>query len=288
MTRIDPYQDSDAADVSALFGRIPTLPSTSEASFRAFTEMGFNRGARDFRVVRDEVRVVGVLTSTLLLDVDPPLRHFRIAIDPEYRRRGLGRRLLDEVEAQGGAPRLQCNSQRSWGQANEALEHVGFRVAHTERLMRLSGPPTTIDLPQGVSLRPATPADDEHWMALHRTGYEHREDFFPLEPSDLESERGQDGFVLLLAEHEGAPVGLCHGVHHEPGEALINSVVVHPRVRGRGVGGALMVAVIAQLQRDRPVVTLNVQATNTSAIGLYERLGFVTYDEILTYQRDAR
>ncbi|MBV1857460.1 MAG: GNAT family N-acetyltransferase [Nannocystaceae bacterium] len=285
MITIESYRDTHATAVAMLFDRIPELPSTSEKSFRSFAAMAFNRGARDFLVARDGTRIVALLTSTVLDDASPSIRHFRVAVDPAYRRRGIGRRLLSEVEVQGEAPILQCNSQRSWATANEALERAGFHVAHTEHLMRLEQAPPSLSAPPAFTVRKATESDDSDWMALHRRGYGHREDFFPLEPADLVAERGRPGFVLLLAERDKEPIGLCHGLHHDEREGLINSVVVAPEHRRQGIGAALVLAVIGRLRASRPVVTLNVQSTNTPAIGLYKQIGFTTYDEILTCQR---
>ena len=49
---IAPYQHRDADEVAGLMDAIPELPSTGAEAFRAFTALGFNRGARDFRVAR--------------------------------------------------------------------------------------------------------------------------------------------------------------------------------------------------------------------------------------------
>ena len=51
-------------------------------------------------------------------------------------------------------------------------------------------------------------------------------------------------------------------------------VFVHPSQRGRGVGAALMEAVIDHARSQSPRLHLCVIATNTAARGLYERLGF--------------
>jgi hypothetical protein len=46
------YRNDDAQEVSALLTAVPEVPSTTAESLRAFTAQSFNRGARDFRVVR--------------------------------------------------------------------------------------------------------------------------------------------------------------------------------------------------------------------------------------------
>lgn len=307
MIVIEPYRPSDAASAAALLDAVPEVPGTTEASFRAFTELSFNRGARDFRVVRlpraaapvdprdphdPHDPIVALLTSTLLEDSSPLIRHFRIVVHPEHRRRGIATQLMAEVEARPPEPLalLQCNSQRSWGPGNAFLERFGFAVAHRELLMRrsaaLPSDPPVPPPPAGVTLRDATAADDATWSELHAVGYGDREDFFPLTAEDLHAERGRPGFTLVLAEHEGRAVGLGHGMHHEGDEGLVNSVIVRPEHRGRGLGAALMRATMQRLHhRGCAQVSLNVMASNEPAVALYRRLGFETYDEILTFRR---
>jgi len=291
MIVIDPYRPADAAASAALLDAVPEVPNSTEASFRAFTELSFNRGARDFRVVRDPATpgsVVALLTSTLLEDSTPLIRHFRIVVHPEHRRRGIATRMMAEVEARPDEPLelLQCNSQRSWAPGNAFLERFGFAVSHRELLKRRSAALAPAEPPAGITLRQATPADDTTWSELHAVGYGAREDFFPLTPEDLQAERGRPGFTLVLAEHEGRAVGLGHGMHHEGDEGLVNSVVVHPEHRGRGLGAALVGATVQRLREHGCAqVSLNVMASNEPAVALYRRLGFETYDEILTYRR---
>lgn len=282
---MDPYRGSDAAEVAALLSRVPELPDTTEDAFRAFAALGFNRGARDFRVVREGGRVVALLTSTRLDGAGAPIRHFRIAVHPSARRRGIGRRLLAEVERDAHAERstLQCNSQSSWTAANAFLEQAGLAVAERELLMRAVLPLPALVAPAGIELRLATAADDAAWSELHAIGYGERDDFVPL---DADAERARPGFALVIAEEGERAAGIAHGLHHEGDEALLHSVVVRPEQRGRGIAAALVSAVSHELRRKGcTAISLNVEAENAGAIALYRRLGFATYDEMLTYRR---
>ncbi|WP_394820807.1 GNAT family N-acetyltransferase [Pendulispora albinea] len=288
MHGIVPYRDEDAGDVSALMDQIAELPSTSAESFRAFAALPFNRSARDFRLLRVEDRTVGFATSTLLHDGALPIRHFRIGIHPEHRRRRLGTLLLMEILRQD-APAgtlLQCNSQQSWQAGNAFLEHAGFRVSRVERLMRRAVRGTEAFAPPGFRLRPATARDDAAWIALHAEAYGAREDFTKLTPEHLHSERGCPGFDLRVAERDGDVVGYCHAMHLEGREALIQSLVVRSDVRGRGLGAALLSSSLRALASSSfDTASLNVVSTEHAAISVYERLGFETYDQMLTFQQ---
>lgn len=284
------YRDSDAAEVAHLLGIVPELPDTTEASLRSFTRLGFNRGARDFCVAREGGVVVAFLASTLLTDVQPPLRHFRIAVHPAHRRRGLGTRLLALVREQAGPPGtlLQCNTQSSWTAANAFLSRFAFSIASVELLMRRPLPAPMVPMPTGALVRQATRADDEAWMRLHAHGYSDRSDFSALTPSDLEAERRSPGFALAVAEEDGQVVGFAHGLELAPGRGLLNSVVVHRDHRGQRLARALVLAILRDLAaHGAETVELNVDADNAPAIRVYRQLGFAVFDEMQTWRRSV-
>ncbi len=89
----------------------------------------------------------------------------------------------------------------------------------------------------------------------------------------------RDG-LYLVAESGGAPVG--HALL-EPMTLIALShvfsltIVVHPGNLGRGIGTALMTALMtwADSHPRAEKVELRVRATNTRAIALYQRFGFV-------------
>ncbi|MFJ6197942.1 GNAT family N-acetyltransferase [Micromonospora sp. NPDC092111] len=56
--------------------------------------------------------------------------------------------------------------------------------------------------------------------------------------------------------------------------AALGNVTTHPRARGRGLATAVVARLGVRLRDSVDHVTLNVRAGNTSAVRLYERLGF--------------
>lgn len=281
MPEVAAYTDADARAVAALLSEVPELPSVTEDTFRSFASQSFNHGAKDFRVVRQGADLVAVLTSTLL---NPTLRHFRIAVHPRWRRRGIGTELLDIAGDQAPvAAQLQCTSQASWTAAIAFLDGHGFAIAETERLMEHRGPAPEVDT---TCLRRATPSDDPDWKSLHEHGYGGRADFTALGDEDIAALRARAGFTAWVAEDGGEVLGIGHGLELEPGEGLIDSIVVRSDARGRGLGKALTAAVLGELfAADMHRVTLNVLATNASAVAAYRRVGFAEYDQMRTYRR---
>lgn len=77
------------------------------------------------------------------------------------------------------------------------------------------------------------------------------------------------------------PSGLVGGYLSEPGVVELISMWVHPRGRGRGVGEALIDAILAWARDDQRAATLHlwVTETNKPAIRLYERKGFTPTGE---------
>jgi len=102
---------------------------------------------------------------------------------------------------------------------------------------------------------------------------------------DIWSERAQRGAsgvdnVTFVAEHDGRWLGIVTGLARDPDvpddpRPEIVGMFVAPEARGRGVGAALVDAVVGWARARRATgLTLWVTATNTPALALYERCGF--------------
>jgi ribosomal protein S18 acetylase RimI-like enzyme len=77
----------------------------------------------------------------------------------------------------------------------------------------------------------------------------------------------------VLAVLDGVPVGMVSGTAESPVELI--SMWVAPIARGRGVGDALVRAVLEWSERRGTATRLAVRQHNAPAIALYERHGFV-------------
>ena len=96
---------------------------------------------------------------------------------------------------------------------------------------------------------------------------------------DADEARWRQGFAEVafraIAVVDGRPAGMIGG--RDKGDQVeIISVWTAPSVRGRGVGDALITAVVDRAaQGGWRSVILHVRAANAPAIGLYRRHGFV-------------
>ncbi|MBT8456721.1 MAG: GNAT family N-acetyltransferase [Rhodobacteraceae bacterium] len=96
-------------------------------------------------------------------------------------------------------------------------------------------------------------------------------------------------FSCLLAEVDGAPVGLAHYVFHRHGWKIedtcyLQDLYADPAVRGRGIGRALIEAVYrAADDAGAPSVYWTTQHFNKEARQLYDRVGRLT--PFIKYER---
>ena len=81
----------------------------------------------------------------------------------------------------------------------------------------------------------------------------------------------------VVAELDGKPAGMVSGTHPDAdGFVLLISMWVAPFARGRGVGDALIHAVLAWARERRAGgVELEVREANLPALTLYRRNGFI-------------
>jgi ribosomal protein S18 acetylase RimI-like enzyme len=131
------------------------------------------------------------------------------------------------------------------------------------------------ELPSGLRLRPARPAEGAFFFAVRRASFQAYVDALfgwdDGQQRDLAAREFAELPVQIVTE-AGTPVGYLCVVHHDEFDYL-DEIALLPEARGRGIGATLVRHVMAQAaQRDVPV-RLSVYVNNP-ARRLYERLGF--------------
>ncbi|WP_035862026.1 GNAT family N-acetyltransferase, partial [Cryptosporangium arvum] len=81
--------------------------------------------------------------------------------------------------------------------------------------------------------------------------------------------------TYLGIRREGALIAMAGERMRPPGHTEISAVCTDPAHRGQGLGSRLVLAVAAGIRARGEVPFLHAAATNTGAIALYEKLGFV-------------
>lgn len=90
----------------------------------------------------------------------------------------------------------------------------------------------------------------------------------------LAAEIGRSGQVFLVADVDGQIAGTASAKLDAAAGVDLNRLYILPHYQGRGLGKALLDAVLAAFPAAR-VVSLEVHSNNTPAIAFYERAGFV-------------
>ena len=159
----------------------------------------------------------------------------------------------------------------------------------------------------GLSIRPAQLADYaglcelfEQGDALHRRALPQvfRQAQGPARDPEFVSEiLARDDAELLMAEVSGAVVGLVQVVERAAPAlpilvprryAVVETLVVAPKLRRRGIGRRLMGAAHAWAgTRGLATVELNVWAFNQGAVAFYEALGYQVARQVMVRRLES-
>ena len=235
----------------------------------------------------------------------------QLVVAPGARRRGIGRLLVERAAELSPDGRLRLWSRGQGTGAGELARTLGFTMVRVLLQMRgsLLEPLAEPSFAPGVRLRAFHPgADDEAWIALNARAFADHPDQGRWTLDDLRvrmSESWFDPTGFLLAEgaddqllgfhwtkvhggshsHGGQPDQVVHA-HDEIGEVYV--VGIDPAAQGHGLGRALTLAGLHYLRgRGLAEVMLYVDESNTSAVRLYESLGFTPWDVDVQYAREA-
>ena len=143
------------------------------------------------------------------------------------------------------------------------LQHLG---AHQRMIWNRQAASGAVDRPAGVELRVLTDDDRPQIRELYAAAY----------PDAYFDERtlGLRRVIGAFAGKELVAIAACHVYSPRYSVAAIGAVATRPDYRSRGSGTAVTGALIDLLADDVATIGLNVQCENTTAIGVYERLGF--------------
>ncbi|UVJ38598.1 mycothiol synthase [Arthrobacter sp. CJ23] len=220
-----------------------------------------------------------------------------LAVHPAYRTQGVAGRLLGALGEARGFAGLSAWSHGNHEAAAELAARFGYgpvRELWKMRLMSSTSELPDAALPDGVVLRAFVPGQDEPaWLAANRAAFAHHPEQGAMTRADLDARMSEDWFDpagFLLAVNEAGELLGFHwtkvhprqGLHPAIGEVYV--VGVTPAAQGMGLGKALTVAGIKHLQEQQlHSVMLYVDADNTAAVALYQKLGFVRWDIDVLY-----
>ena len=195
-------------------------------------------------------------------------------VHPTYRRRGIGRALLDAAleSAQRRLAVLRllviCEDASASGRAFVAA--AGGAHSFSENRMETDTPPARTT-PKRLDVRPAGPADAPDLAHIISVSFGQSDDHMPEE---IARDMAQAGERYYLARLDAAPVGAFKIFVDRP-KAYIYAFGVLPDYRRQGYGREILEDIIPRLfDEGWTAVGLEVDADNTPAQALYRAVGF--------------
>ena len=271
MSLVDLAQKAAASDGVAPF---------NEASLFALRD-----GARARVIVQQSDRD-GTIVAAAYAVGDAPVE---IVVDPDRRRGGLGRRLLDELLADG-EDRYWAHGDLPGAQALAAS--AGLRAERTLLVLRLTfdGPPPAERQLDGVTIRSFEPADADAVIAVNGRAFAHHPEQGAMDRADFDRRTSSDWFDpagLFVAERDGTIVGF-HWTKIEEGIGEVYVVGIDPDAQGGGLGTALTARGLRHMhEQGVPVVDLYVEGDNAPALKVYRNLGFEDWAKDVLYVHDT-
>lgn len=228
----------------------------------------------------------------------------RVLVHPDWRRRRLGTRLLDEVEqkaAVAGSKYLDIQVQAQAEAGRRFLEARGCRAIHYGWHMILHDVDSTPapEWPPGYGIRTFVPGEDERTsVEIENQSFHGEWEYTPVEVGEIEGFVRSPAFRadgILYATHHGQVVGECwnwieqgeHSAQTEEKRGDVWCLCVHPRHRTQGLGRALLLAGVQWLREQGVTAAyLAVDGANERAKHLYESVGFVTRRTDIWYRKE--
>ncbi|MFF4039908.1 mycothiol synthase [Streptomyces sp. NPDC001816] len=218
-----------------------------------------------------------------------------LVVHPAHRGHGHGRALGSALLAASGK-RLRVWAHGGHSAARHLAQVLGLTLFRELRQMRRSL--TDLELPEpvlppGVTVRTFEPGkDDAAWLAVNAAAFAHHPEQGSLTQRDLDDRKAEPWFDpagFFLAERAGELAGFhWTKVHAEEGLGEVYVLGVHPGEQGGGLGKALTTIGLRHLAaQGLPTAMLYVDADNTAAVSVYERLGFGTHETDLMYRTET-
>ncbi|MEV6395685.1 mycothiol synthase [Streptomyces sp. NPDC051907] len=292
---LDELTADQAQDVLGMLEAAAQSDGTQAVSEQGRLQLrgGRREGVRHFLLTYD-----GELIGYAQLEDTDPIEApaAELVVHPSHRGRGHGRALGSALlGASGKRLRMWAHGGRS--AARHLAQVLGLTLFRELRQLRrpLTAPLDIAEpvLPPGVSVRAFVPGqDDAAWLAVNAAAFAHHPEQGALTQRDLDDRKAEPWFDpkgFFLAEREGELIGF-HWTKMHAAEQLgeVYVVGIRPDAQGGGLGKALTAIGLRHLAAEgAPTAMLYVDADNTAALTVYERLGFVTHEVDLMYRTES-
>ncbi|WP_338671884.1 mycothiol synthase [Streptomyces sp. SCSIO 30461] len=291
LDELTPEQADDVLTLLSVAAYADGMQAVSEQG-RLQLRHGRRDGVRHFLLT-----VAGDLRGYAQLEDTDPVEApaAEMVVHPNHRGRGHGRALGNTLLAASGK-RLRVWAHGGKSAARHLAQVLGLTLFRELRQLRRPLGPLDIpepDLPDGVTIRTFIPGqDDAAWLAVNAAAFAHHPEQGSLTQRDLDDRKEEPWFDpkgFFLAERDGEIVGFhWTKVHAEEQLGEVYVVGLRPDAQGSGLGKALTAIGLRHLAAEGlPAAMLYVDADNTAALRVYERLGFATHEVDLMYRSET-
>ncbi|MFI6650973.1 mycothiol synthase [Streptomyces sp. NPDC050529] len=258
---------------------------------------GHREGVRHFLLTAG-----GVLVGYAQLEDTDPVEApaAELVVHPSHRGHGHGRALGAALLAATGK-RLRVWAHGGKSAARHLAQVLGLSLFRELRQLRRPLSPLNIAepaLPPGVTVRTFVPGrDDAAWLAVNSAAFAHHPEQGSLTQRDLDDRKAAawfdpKGFFLAERATDGGGAELIGfhwtKVHAEEQLGEVYVVGIRPDAQGGGLGKALTAIGLRHLAAEGlPTAMLYVDADNTAAVAVYERMGFTTHEVDLMYRTES-
>lgn len=267
----------DVADAGALLSAATAADGVEPVSEAAVLRLQ-HPGPAAHLLVRDGA---GALLGYAGLDTRAERPTAEFVVHPEHRRRGIGTAVLGALLERVSGP-LWIWAHGEHPAALRLAERAGLvRGRELLQLRRaLRDPLPSRPLPEGLTLRPFVPGQDEPAVVrVNNRAFAWHPEQGRWEVGELAMRQAQPwfdpaGFLLAVDARD-----VLRGFHwtkvHPGGIGEVYVIGVDPGAQGTGLGGALTVAGLEYLRsRGAPEALLYVESDNAAALRTYRKLGF--------------
>ena len=240
--------------------------------------------------------IIGYAHLDLTDEVEGPSAE--LVIHPQFRGKGYGRALLEQIEALSGS-RLRLWAHGDLPGAQHLAKSRGFTRIRTVVQMRRTLNAPLPPLHDSIPLRTFHVGKDEsEWLALNNRAFSDHPDQGNWSERDLDVRKREEWFDengLILATDDSKMIGFCwvkihggtkHQDHdHDPiGEIYVMGV--DPDSHKKGIGRQVTLAGL-HFMRDQGIFSamLYVDAANVAALNLYQSLGFTEWGRDVLYRK---
>jgi len=196
-----------------------------------------------------------------------------VIVDPQHRRKGIGRALLDAAKdscKRRGIQQFLLVSENKSVSGNEFAEALGGKCQYSEDRLRLEGkPPKPAET--AISLRQADDGDVNTLARLMADSFENPiENHLERLKRDIRSLTHRF-YIASLAQE---PIG-CIGVVAEDRRVYVIAFGVLAQYRGHGYGRQILTRTVNGLVAENwEDILIETETTNRAALSLYKSCGF--------------